>query len=414
MAEQRKSPRAVEGRDPNSPNAEAQTLNQMAEDIKNMGIVLTNSGGRWVLNSTATNNNEVFGVIDNAGDYSFGTAEQIRAQYLDDAKKSKGGVEGFRKSLYEANYISEGDFKTKNATAFNAAITNLGRDVANELWSSYESGIAWNTPLTTLLKSRSFGAGDAPTATRTKTTRMQANQDINKFFMELVGFGPTKEQRKQYYDLLDEAESKAIRKSTRVGDTAVVLDTLLDEEDIFDIQTQVLRPALKGTSLEEITAGGGKLAQQISDLKEYATAYGINLSTEAALKQVKQQLKRGALKDLSQQQSQIREMSKAFYPNLADLIDKGVSVEDIAEPFLQQKSTILGLPKASVSILDEDIQNALNNTAQDGVSKGQGVMSTSQSELMFRADPRFMKTKSAIDEAYSWVSELGKIFGKMA
>ena len=412
MAEQRKSPRAVEGRDPNSPNADVQTLNQMAEDIRNMGLSLTNLGGRWILQDPS--GNEYFGVIDNAGDYSFGTAEQIRTQYLDDAKKSKGGIEGLRKNLYDSNYISEGDFKTKNATAFNAAITNLGRDVANELWSSYESGIAWNTPLTTLLKSKSFGAGDGPTATRTKTTRMDANQDINKFFMELVGFGPTKEQRRQYYDLLDEAESKAIRKSTRVGDTAVVVDTLLDEEDIFEIRTKVLKPALKGTPLEQITAGGGKLAQQISDLKEYASEYGINLSTENALSQVKQQLKRGALKDLSQQQSQIREMSKAFYPNVADLIDKGVSIKDIADQFIQQKASTLDLPKSSISIFDNDIQKALNNTAEDGVTKRQGVMSISQSELMFRENPDFMRTKTAIDEAYSFISQLGRLFGKMA
>jgi hypothetical protein len=414
MAEQRRSPREVEGRDPKSPNAEVQTLNQIAEDIRNRGIVLTNDGGKWFLKSIADGDNEIFGVIDNAGDYYFLTVEKMRAKYLDNAKKSKGGIEGFRKSLYEANYISEGDFKTKNATAFNAAITNLGRDVANELWSSYESGIAWNTPLTTLLKSKSFGAGDGPTATRTKTTRMDANQDINKFFMELVGFGPTKEQRRQYYDLLDEAESKAIRKSTRVGDTAVVVDTLLDEEDLFEIRTKVLKPALKGTPLEQITAGGGKLAQQISDLKEYASEYGINLSTENALSQVKQQLKRGALKDLSQQQSQIREMSKAFYPNVADLIDKGVSIKDIADPFIQQKASTLDLPKSSISIFDNDIQKALNNTAEDGVTKRQGVMSISQSELMFRENPDFMRTKTAIDEAYSFISQLGRLFGKMA
>jgi hypothetical protein len=411
VAEQRKSPREVEGRDLKSPNREQQTLNEIAEDIQINGYKLTNYAGRWIIQDTA--GNEIFAVIDNKGDYSFGTAEQVRSQYLDDAKKSKGGIEGLRKQLFDSKYISEGDFKTKNATAFNAAITNLGRDVANELWSSYESGIAWNTPLTTLLKSKSF-TDEGPTASRAKTSRMQANQDINKFFMELVGFGPTKEQRKEYYELLDAAEKKALRRSTRTGDVVTTTDDLLDEEDMFEIRTKVLKPALKGTPLEQITAGGGKLAQQISDLKEYASEYGINLSTENALSQVKQQLKRGALKDLSQQQSQIREMSKAFYPNVADLIDKGVSIKDIADPFIQQKASTLDLPKSSISIFDNDIQKALNNTAEDGVTKRQGVMSISQSELMFRENPDFMRTKTAIDEAYSFISQLGRLFGKMA
>jgi len=412
VAEERKSPRAVEGRDPKSLNREQQTLSDIAEDIRVNNYTLTNLGGRWIIQNPA--GNEIFAAIDNNGDYIFGTVEDIRKQYLDDAKNSKGGVEGLRKRLFDSNYISEGDFKTKDATAFNSALTNLGRDVANELWSSYESDVAWNTPLTTFLQSRSYGKDEGPTATRLKTTRLDANQDINKFFMEMIGFAPTKAQRKEYFELLEEAEKKAIRRTTRAGDTAVITDTLLDEEDIFEIRSKVLKPVLRGTPLEQITAGGGKFAQQISDLKEYATAYGINLSTEAALNQVKQQLKRGALKDLTQQQAQIREMSKAFYPNLSDLIDKGVSIQDIADPFIQQKAQTLELSRASVSIFDKDIQNAIHNMGADGVSKGPGVMSTSQSETMFRADPLFMKTKTAKNEAYSYVSALGKIFGKMA
>jgi hypothetical protein len=408
VAEERRPRRGAEG---GSLNLEQQTLRDIAEDIRVGNYALTNDGGRWVIKDGI---NEIFAAIDNNGDYIFGTAEDIRRQYLDDAKKSKGGIEGLRKRLYDANYISEGDFKTKDATAFSLALTSLGRDVANELWSSYESDVAWNTPLTTFLKSRSFGKDEGPTATRLKTTRLDANQDINKFFMEMVGFEPTKAQRKEYFNLLEEAEKKAIRRTTRVGDTAVITDSLLDEEDIFEIRAKVLQPALKGTPLEQITAGGGKLAQQISDLKEYANAYGINLSTEAALTQVKQQLKRGALKDLSQQQSQIREMSKAFYVNLSDLIDKGVSVSDIADQFIEQKAKTLEMPKASISIFDKDIQNAIRNVGEDGTGRGPGVMSTVQSELMFRKDPLFSKTRTAKEEAYSYVSALGKIFGKMA
>ena len=388
-----------------------QTLNDIAEDIRVNKYSLTNLGGRWIIQNPA--GVEIFAAIDNNGDYVFGTAEDIRKQYLDDAKKS-GGVEGLRRRLYDANYISEGDFKTKDATALNAALTNLGRDVANELWSSYESDVAWETPLSSFLQSRSFGTDEGPTATRVQTTRLQANQDINKFFMEMVGFAPTKKQRKEYFELLEAAEKKAARRTKRAGDTAVVTDTLLDEEDIFEIKTEVLKPVLRGTPLEQLTAGGGKLAQQVSELKEYASAYGINLSTEAAFGQVRQQLKRGALKDLSQQQSQIREMSKAFYPNLSDLIDKGVSVQDIANPFIQQKAQTLELPAASISVFDKDIQNALTNTDADGVSKGPGVMSTSRSELMFRSDARFMNSKTAKDEAYSYVAALGRLFGKMA
>jgi len=409
VAEERRPRRGAAG---GSISLEQQTLSDIAQDITSNKYKLTNLGGRWIIQDPA--GNEIFAAIDNNGDYIFGTVEDIRKQYLADAQDTKGGVEGLRKRLFDANYISEGDFKSKNSTAFSAALTNLGRDVANELWSSYESDVAWNTPLSTFLQSRAYGRDEGPTATRVQTTRLNANQDINKFFMEMVGFEPTKAQRKEYFDLLQEAEKKAIRKTARAGDTAVITDTLLDEEDIFELKAQVLRPSLKGTPLEQLVAGGGKLAQQVTELKEYASTYGINLSTEAAFGQVRQQLKRGALKDLSQQQSQIREMSKAFYPNLADLIDKGVSVQDIANPFIQQKAQTLELPTASISVFDKDIQNALTNTDADGVSKGPGVMSTSRSELMFRSDARFMNTKTAIDEAYSYVAALGKLFGKMA
>lgn len=402
------TPKTVRGR---STNVDEQTLADIAQDIETNGYALTFEQGKWIIKDPARN--EIFAVIDDNGDYFLGTAEDVRVNYLEDAKKTKGGIEGLRRRLYDAQYITEGDLKTKNATALSDALTRLGRDVANDLWNSYESDIPYKTPLNTFLKSRAISLQEEPSVTRVATVRFQANQDINDFFMQMAGIPTTKAQRQEYFKLLQEAEKSAVRKSQKVGDTAVVSDTLLDEEDLFEIRAKVLRPAIKNTPLEKITAAGGRIAQQITNLKEYAAAYGINLSTESAYSQIQQQFKRGAVRDLSQQQAQVREMAKAFYPNLADLIDKNVSIQDIADPFIQQKAAILELPRASINALDPDIQKALHNVGADGSSKGPGVMSLTQAQSMFRQDPRFMNTKTAVDSAYSWLNVIGKMFGKI-
>lgn len=414
MAVQRQSPREAEATAKaraNKPlSLEEQTLLDLDEDFGVGGdYALTYNAGRVFIQDK--DGREQFVFIDNKGDYHIGTAEDVRARYLEEARATKGGLEAFRKRLFDAGYISEGEYNTKDNTALNAGIIDLSRNVAQDLYGAWESRTAWTTPLNTWLSSKATGMEKAPTAAQVETSRQQANQDINAFFMETVGFRPTQAQRDEYYQRLRAAEKKAFRKSKVQGGVEVVQDTLLDEEDIFNIRAEILMPVVKNTPLEKLTVGGGRIAQNVNQLKQYASQYGINLSTQDALNRVTGQLKKGALKDLSQQEAQIREMSKAFYTNISDLIDKGVTVEDIGRQFASTKAKLLDIPEASVSIFDKDIQDAIRNIGEDGTSKGPGVMGNDMFQQKVRKDPRWAQTADAKNQAYAYVNAITRMFG---
>lgn len=392
-----------------SMTSEEETLANLDEDFgPNGNYALTYNNGRIFLNDK--NGVEQFVFINSDGDYHIGTAEDVRARYLAEAR-AKGGLEAFRKRLFDSGFISEGEYRSKDNTALNSGIIDLARSAAQDLYGAWESRTAWTTPLNSWLSSKSYGTEQAPRATTVETSRQQANQDINNFFMETVGFRPTQAQRDEYYQKLRAAEKKAFRKGVVKDGVEVIKDTLLDEEDIFNIRAEILTPVVKNTPLEKLTSGGGRIAQNVNQLKQYAAQYGINLSTQDALAKVTGQLKKGALRDLSQQETQIREMSKAFYTNISDLIDKGVTVEDIGKQFANRKAQLLGVPEASISIFDSDIQAALRNSGEDGASRGPGVMTEDMFERRVRKDPLFAKSETAKREAYSYVNAITRMFG---
>jgi hypothetical protein len=103
-------------------------------------------------------------------------------------------------------------------------------------------------------------------------------------------------------------------------------------------------------------------------------------------------------------------MSKAFYSNLAPMIDAGVKVADIASQFAQYKGKVLELPDEAIDVFDEDIQTALTN--RDATGKQQnGVMNLTDFQIKLRKDPRWSKTSNAREEASSYANSILRSFG---
>jgi hypothetical protein len=176
----------------------------------------------------------------------------------------------------------------------------------------------------------------------------------------------------------------------------------------------VLTSAVRGIPIENIINGNGKIAQDVSELKVYASDFGINLDTKQALEKVISGLKPGGsltTGNLDAQKKSIKEMSKAFYGKLAPLIDQGVKVSDISSQFAYYKSQMLEIPDSSISIFDEDIQQALKNEG------GDGVMTITDYRKLLRTNPKtkpvFLKTKSAREEAAGYANEILRSFGLM-
>ena len=393
-----------------------QTLKDMAEDFggPDAKYKVTQSGNSWILNSIE---GEVFLYINNEGDYQVLNADQVRKAYITNAGGT-AGIDNLRNKLYKANYMNEAEFNLKDATALNRAIIDAARGVSVEAVTNYTD---MATPLTQSFDSwlnkrvAMSGSSGQPDSGINLTTRMDTNQDINEFFMEYLGRNATEAEKTDYYNKVNAEEKKAVRTVKVVGGKQVSTGEQLDATDYYRIRASVLAPVVKGTAIEEVTKGNGKIAQDVAELKAFATDYGIKLDTKQALDRIVGGLKPGGsltTGKLDSEKTAIREMSKAFYGKLTPLIDQGVKISDIASQFAYYKGQILEMPDSAVSVFDEDIQAALKNEG------GDGVMTITDYQKFLRTNPKtkqqWLKTKGAKEEAAGYATEILKSFGLMA
>jgi hypothetical protein len=162
-----------------------------------------------------------------------------------------------------------------------------------------------------------------------------------------------------------------------------------------------------GHQLQGATAtfGGqaGTIQQQIKKLYgDYglpSSSYTVNMQTRAIL---------SGTSTLQTVQAGLMQSAKSKYANLAPQIDQGMTVRDIADPYVQSMASTLELPPAKVALTDPYIQKAL--TSRD--DKGQPTtVPLWQFQDQLRQDPRYDHTTQAVNDAYSMVSQIGKSWG---
>jgi stress response protein SCP2 len=355
----------------------------------------------------------------NGVDFSIATEAQVVNLYKKNAAQG-GGLEALRKKLYELGFISKPDYTRKDESSLNNAIIDAANAHTMEQVQKYTLNPGQKsyqfTPFSGWLNTKKSGiTPDKPPIDTDiqKTNKLNTDQDIDAFVLDMLGRKATPEEKAAYYAKVSEEQAKATRKDTVKGTVRTTTGEFLNEDDYFRIAAAVIEPSIKGTPLADVGKLGGKVAKQIVDLKDYARDYGIRLDSKKALEYVMGGLAPGgSLKTgaLDTQKNIIREMSKAFYSNLAPMIDAGVKVADIASQFAQYKGKVLELPDEAIDVFDEDIQTALTN--RDATGKQQnGVMNLTDFQIKLRKDPRWSKTSNAREEASSYANSILKSFG---
>lgn len=379
---------------------------------------VTWTGSRWVLNGP---NGETFLYVDSKGNLTPVDIEDYVAKIIKDATSS-GGLEALRKSLYTKGFLSKKEYEAKDVNSFNNAIADAGRRFSTNVVQNFVNNpILSNTKVANLTKwlggqTGAITAEDKDATGTYITSKEEAYQQLDEFYTDLIDDVATDAEKEEYYKLLI-AEQKKAKVKTVVDDKGnkVVTGEALDEMDLYRIRSTVLKKRLAGTPLEKLTAGNGRIARDVSELKEYASDYGIKLSTQEAYDKVMTGMKPGGTLTtgrLDAQKNSIKNMAKAFYPNLGELIDSGVKPKDIASQFAYYKGQLLETPDNAYSIFDEDIQTALKNES------GKGVMSVNQYQTLLRTSPKtkqkWLETKGAREEAADYALEILRSFGVMA
>jgi len=399
-----------------------QTLKDMTDDFGPNGLFeIAKDGNDWILSgkSISTMPGRVYLYINPKGDYEILRAEQVRSRYMAEAKAGKG-VEYLRKRLYDSGYMNKSEYEVKDVVALARSITDAASKISVEAVMNFQdSGITITQGFDTLLNKYVNTGGDGKSGTGLNlTSRTQTDQEIDDYFCLLLGRRATPAEKKTYFDQVNKEEKAAlVKQSTTAGGKTTTVGEFLDADDYSRIKAMVIKPAIKGTDLEGLTKNNGQVAQNVQDLKEYASSFGIKLDTKQALDKVMGAFTPSGKADIDSAKNTIKSMAKGFYGNISNLIDEGVKPSDIANQYAYFKGKLLGIPDNSISIFDEDIQAAMSNRDASGAQKA-GVMSIKDYEKLLRTNPKtkqkWLESPGAREEASGYALEILRSFGLMA
>lgn len=152
-----------------------------------------------------------------------------------------------------------------------------------------------------------------------------------------------------------------------------------------------------------LTGDAGQLEQQ---MRQVATNYGVSF-TSSNLKERLRNVMAGT-DTLEGWESLMRARAKAAFPHFADQIDAGLTVRDVADPYISTMANTLEISETDIDLSDQWVKKALQQNLPDGIP---GAMPLWQFERQLKDDSRWDKTKQARDQAFSTVAKVGKDFG---
>jgi hypothetical protein len=326
--------------------------------------------------------------------------DRILNLYYTDFRKDPA----YKDTVYKNLRIKKGANPTDVGNALNKRIVDFGVDVATQLKSNPDL-----TAFTPLNKWAGGAGGSTTTVDRALSTKAQASQELDDFFVEQLGRKATLEEKKDFYNRVRKEESISGVTTTTGETTRTSVGRGLRPIDRQRIMGDVLRPAAELMTGDELLKSGGLLGTYISKLQATARNYGLAYSPDMAKKNVLSNYQSGGTLtsgSLEAEELGIKSIAKTIYPNLGKLIDSGVKVSSLADQYAYYMGQTLELPDNSIDITkDTYIQNALKNGGQEG------SMNLNDFELSLRKDARWAKTKNAREEASSYVNSILSSFG---
>ena len=154
-------------------------------------------------------------------------------------------------------------------------------------------------------------------------------------------------------------------------------------------------------------AASGQAGQLLGHLRELVTNYGIG-HTEDWLYSWTSHIQSGE-DTLDGFESLVKARAKAQYAHLAPQIDAGMTIRDIADPYIASYAQTLELPETGIKLNDPAIQKALQ--AKDPATGAFSNKPMHQFVRELKDDPRWDATKNAEEEAYRMVNRLGRDMG---
>jgi hypothetical protein len=152
-----------------------------------------------------------------------------------------------------------------------------------------------------------------------------------------------------------------------------------------------------------VIGGLGKQAE--FNLKQAAADYGVAFDASAAAKQI-------ALGNTTEQEQMnaIRELSKSAFGAWGKQIDAGLTMKQIASPYINIYSNILGIDPAAITLEDKLLKQGLQGSDPANPS----AMPLWNFEKAVRQDPRWATSKDAMDSLSNVGATIARQWGLMS
>lgn len=151
----------------------------------------------------------------------------------------------------------------------------------------------------------------------------------------------------------------------------------------------------------------GELGDTMAQYKAMASAYGIPVTDAMATIAARDQL--SGYRTGVDWELDFRQQAKNTYSHLAAQLDQGMTLRDIADPYIAQMAQTLEINPANINLSDRHIKRALDTTVPaTGVRSTQPLWAFERS---LKDDARWDKTENARNEAWDIVAQVGRDFG---
>lgn len=198
---------------------------------------------------------------------------------------------------------------------------------------------------------------------------------------------------------------------------AAKLGFVIDVGHLHDLARDSLRLGWDATQIANAIGAesfrNGKLSTSstMQAVRQAVSDYGIPMS-DATMNQWGEQIATGVAttEDLRQQ---LVGMAKGLFPGVADQLDKGLTVRQLADPYIQLAAQTLEVGPDTIDFKDPKWSAALNGVDAKGVRRSLTLGEWSD-KIKADASYGWSKTKGAQAQAFDLSDTLGKAFGKVA
>jgi len=309
----------------------------------------------------------------------------------------------------------KGDEKTKNAIVTLLKEYNPGRnyktaDSVNVAWNKLVedysiSNSVTKKPFTTwFIESSQYntelaGIGDGTSVflQPSVTPKDQAYQDFNEFIFDATGMNANPKDAEQYYKELRKLEQSKVAKqvTTRTGATTTQVSTPgITKEDRELLAAKFVDKYIDTKGIQNI---GGIVGSNLSTLRKLASDYNITLSDADIRKEAINSLTdKNALENFK---VKMQKIAKVRYSNFAQSIDEGLTIKDIASPYINKMANTLEVNPNTINLDNRYVDKALTSN-----------MNFTDFDKLLRNTPEFPYTNNARSEAASYINWIQQDF----